>query len=99
MLKERIEQLEEIVHELEGQCLMHEVFIAQLLGRAGMASGDMDGFVNGVLTLVGKDLQTNALKVTDENGARRFANALEAFGQFAEVMQNALKGPPEERLN
>ncbi|MGM4981859.1 hypothetical protein [Rhizobium sp. 11_C7_N12_5] len=96
MLKDRVDQLEEIVYELEGRCLMHEVFIGQLLGRAGMASGNMDLFVNGVLTLVGNDLETNAMKVTDKEGARRFASALESFAQFAEVMQNALKA---DRLN
>jgi len=48
MLRERVDQLEEIVHELEGRCLMHEVFIGQLLGCTDMASDDMDMFVNGV---------------------------------------------------
>ncbi|NTF87475.1 hypothetical protein G6L46_10095 [Agrobacterium rhizogenes] len=99
MLKERVDRIEEIVHELDGRCLMHEIFIAQLLARTGMIVGDMDTFVKGVLTLVGNDLKTNAQQTTDKDAALRFTHALDAFAQFATTMQNALGEAPKGKVN
>jgi len=99
MLKERIDELESAIQEIEGRALMHDVFIAHLLGRIGMVSGDIEGFINTVLPLVGNDLQENAARASDEAAKARCANALEAFGNFAMSMQGSLKRAHKGELN
>ncbi len=99
MLKERVEELENAIHEIEGRALMHDILIAHLLGRAGMASGNMEGFINGVLIQVGNDLQETALRSVDKDSAPRYVFALEAFKSFAQSLQHSLRERPKGDLN
>ena len=99
MLKERVDELESAIQEIEGRALMHDVFIAHLLGRIGSASGDMDGFINSVLPEVGRDLQQNAAQASDDDARVRCAYALEAFENFSASMQQSLKSAHKKGMN
>ncbi|RKD61573.1 hypothetical protein [Rhizobium sp. WW_1] len=99
MLKERVEELESAILEIEGRAMMHDVFIAHLLGRIGSVSGDIEGFINGVLPMIGNDLQENAARASDDTAKERCAFALEAFANFAMSMESSLKRAHKGELN
>jgi len=99
MLKEKVDQLEKAVAELDGRCLMQDMLIAHLLGSIGSATGNTYDFVNRLLGSVAADIRDNGVRAVGTADAQRFAYAIKMLEQFADSMQRSLKAQPKSGMN
>ncbi|MBB3452613.1 hypothetical protein FHT86_000869 [Rhizobium sp. BK313] len=98
-MSKRLDELADLVRDIDARCQVQELFIAQLLARVGMVTGDPHLFVNGVMQLVANDFKEAAAIVTNKDDAQRTAYALESFAKFATMMQQAIEAIPEKSVN
>ena len=99
MLKEKVDQLEKAVAELDGRCLMQDMLIAHLLGSVGSATGNTYDFVNRLLGSVAADIRDNGVRAVGTPDAQRFAYAINTLDLFAQSMQRSLQQQPKSGLN
>lgn len=99
MLKEKVDQLEKTIAELDGRCLMHDMLIAHLLGSVGSATGDTYDFINRLLGSVAADIRDNGVRAVGTPDAQRFAYAINALKDFAEAMKRSLEAQPKSGMN
>ncbi|WP_271025520.1 hypothetical protein [Rhizobium sp. RCAM05973] len=99
MLKERVDELEQIVNELDGRCLMHDMIIAHLLGSVGSTTGNAYDFVNKLLGSVAADIRDNGVRAVGTPDAQRFVYAIKTLELFAQSMQGSLKERSPNGMN
>lgn len=99
MLKEKVDQLEKTIAELDGRCLMHDMLIAHLLGSVGSDTGDAYDFINRLLGSVAADIRDNGVRAVGTPDAQRFAYAINTLKDFAEAMKRSLEPQPKSGMN